>query len=478
MEHSKYLGLYFRENSVTGVCLDAEKKSRPVVDIFTARVETDSEDKLREMAELIKRNCEEKEFAPEEVTVAIDNVFFMQHDVHTPFTETKRINQTIRFDTEEALASDVNDMALAYKINTSDESGSDLTVFTVKKDFMSELIKSLQSQGFDPSSIEPDIVCLSRSFKSNFEKLEEENYLFAAFSNDRGFFIAHDNENYDLILRTFLIPAQDDRTSILRREFPLTLALHDEDEKINSIKVIDETGQVNVEELQVAFGVKVSFVEAGDMIDNDLGRNGAVSTLIANGAARRYSEDRKSLNFRNDFMPYMGRRLQIERSLKILGVALTILFISLGGYLTADWFKKYQPYRKLHNKFSQEYSSVMLGKSFPDRLSPVTKLKSEYRRIKNIKSGQLSATGEKSVGAKFTLLMDAFNKVAKSTDLNIHSVSITSKVISISGDTNNRRSSIKFFDVLEAVNFNIVKKDLETEGGRDNFRIDVKTSRR
>lgn len=482
MEHTKVLGIYVRENSVTALCLDLEKSKKPVIDLFMVDIDRSAGDEegqqsnFEELAELVKKGCDNKDFKPEQVAVALDNSLFMQHDVHSPFTELKQINQTIRFDTEEALATDVNQMALAFKINSSDESGSELTVFTAEKEMLAELITAFQGQNLDPAAVEPDIICLSRSFMNNFQKNSDENYLFSAFSKDRGYMIVHDNED-DHILRTFLSAPGDNATSILKREVPITLALNETDEKINSIKVLDVSDDADTEHLTEFFGIDVSYIDAGEMINADTGQADAVSLLIAHGAALNYKDSRRNLSFRRDFMPFLGKKLKMDKSLKMLGVSLAVLFIAIGIFLQIQWFNKYQPYKKLHVKFSSEYADVMMGKDLPDKMSPSKKLRSEFIRVQKHKSGQLNESGEKSVAAKFAMMLEVFNKIAKEADLNIQDVSITSKNIRVSGDTSNRSGTLKFFKTVKDSGLIITKQSLESEGGRDTFRIDIQPRR-
>ena len=49
---------------------------------------------------------------------------FMQHNVHSKFNDPKQIAATVRFDAEEALATDISDLAIAFKITSSNQAGS------------------------------------------------------------------------------------------------------------------------------------------------------------------------------------------------------------------------------------------------------------------------------------------------------------------------------------------------------------------
>jgi hypothetical protein len=105
--------------------------------------------------------------------------------------------------------------------------------------------------------------------------------------------------------------------------------------------------------------------------------------------------------------------------------------------------------------------------------NPVAKLASELRRIQDVKSGQLSVTGEESISAKLTLVVGAFNKCAARTNLNVESINITAKTISIAGDTSNRKDTLKLFETMEQNGLDVLTQRLDAKGGRDNFRITV-----
>jgi hypothetical protein len=100
------------------------------------------------------------------------------------------------------------------------------------------------------------------------------------------------------------------------------------------------------------------------------------------------------------------------------------------------------------------------------------RLRRERNRIKNVKSGQLSATGEKSISAKLTAVLEAFNNVASRTDLNVEKVSITTKNISITGDTSNRSNTLRLLKEIKEI-MNVEQERLGTKSGRDTFSITV-----
>jgi hypothetical protein len=115
----------------------------------------------------------------------------------------------------------------------------------------------------------------------------------------------------------------------------------------------------------------------------------------------------------------------------------------------------------------------MLGEKPASRTDAPKKLAAELRRIKEVKSGQLSTMGEASISARFTLVLEAFNNCAKKVGLNVDSVSITASNISIEGDTASRQNTLELFEALKKGGLNVLQQRLDSKGGRDIFRITV-----
>jgi len=82
------------------------------------------------------------------------------------------------------------------------------------------------------------------------------------------------------------------------------------------------------------------------------------------------------------------------------------------------------------------------------------------------------------VASKLALVLDAFNKSAEQTKLEITKVSIGAKNISISGWTSSRANTNRFFETVKQTGLDIVKEGLDPEPGRDKFNITVEISKK
>jgi hypothetical protein len=115
----------------------------------------------------------------------------------------------------------------------------------------------------------------------------------------------------------------------------------------------------------------------------------------------------------------------------------------------------------------------MFGEKMPNKSKEaVRKISTAMRRIKEAQKG-FSLTGEEAVAAKLALVLQAFNKCAAVTTLNIESVSITDKMITINGDTPSPENTLKVFEALRQTGVTILQQRISTDGGRSTFGVTV-----
>lgn len=479
MDGQNYLGIYLSRTTATVVCLSLHGRKKELVGCFSVSVERQQENKQQQLANLIAEGCTARGFEFAEVVVALDCGMFMQHKVHSEFTDPKQIAATIRFDTEEALATDVSDVAIAFKTVSCDKNGSNLTVFTAKKKVLSEMLLSLQSNNINPVSIEPDVNCLSCFLRQNVTGAWSagEGVFFALFSNNNGYFTVFSGNDGESWIRTFLAGPTQSKEQLLVREVPLTLALLDSKQSITSLRIFDSLGSVDCQQLSEKLGMEAGMLDlaaSANVAPEQMAEcDNPVDFAVAYGASLIHLEKSQSVNFRDDFMPFMGGKLKLQKTLRYLSISLVVLMLSLGLYFQMKLIQKNKPTRQLREEFSGQYAAVMQGQSLPEKTRPIDKLKGEVRRIVNVKSGRLSVTGEQSVPAKLTLVLTSFNKCAKKTDLQIEKITVTPKNISLTGTTSGRKNTLRLFDAIKNSGLKILDYRYDLEGGRDVFTIKV-----
>jgi len=484
VESQNYLGIYISRKTATVVCLGPQKKEGDVLNCFSVSVEGQQQEDMHALAGLIAQGCTERELKFSEITVALDCAMFMQHNVHSEFKDPKQIAATVRFDTEEALATDITNIAVAFEIASSDQNGSQLTVFTSERKILTEVLDALQQYNLDPINIEPDVNCLSRFICRDVSSAgsEQTEALYGLLSDRNGYLIvppaATDEESRKAsIVRTFLVGATRDRTKLLQREVLVSTALVEGAGPINCIKVFDSTGDVEPQQLGEKLGMETGAIDLRSIAETRLRPEAEcadpIDFGIAYGAALAFSEKDRSVDFREDFSPFQGKKLRLQKTLKIEAICVTILLVAVGLYFQMQLLTVNGNKNDIRRKFAIDYSHVMLGR-LSDSMKikdAVKKLGESKRRIEREKKG---FTDKKSVSAKLTLVLAAFNKCAGRTDLKIKSLTIAPKTISITGDTSSRKNTQTFFKSIRGGGLEIAKEDFVTKGGRDTFNIMVK----
>jgi hypothetical protein len=485
VERSNYLGIYLRKDAATVVWLDSQGQDHNVRDCFSVSVEEQESAStaagMSALASLIAEGCIQRipTYRDCEVAVALDCAMFMQNKVHSEFTDMRQIAQTVRFDTEEAIATDISDVAVAFKITLSDQDGSELTVFTVQRKTLSDILLSLQSNNIDPVAIEPDVNCLLRFIQQRVVVPADQRPLFCLLSGHNGYVIIPtlSQSRGGSVVRTFLLGPTQTRGELLAREIPVTSALVGGGESIDSVMVFDSGGTIDNEELAGRLGISTDSVDlvASAVVNTDSLADCAdpVDFAISYGAALACVERDKGINFRNDFMPYQGKKLRLQKALKFMSVSVGILMLAVGLYFQSRLFQQNRYCNRVRARIDNQYAAVMFGVKPEAKLNPVNKLSGELRRIKALKSGQFSVTGEESIPTKLTMVLEAFNKSAAQTNLKIDKISITTKNIRIEGSTSSLKNTLRLRKAIEQSKLNIVQTSAETKGGRNNFTVSV-----
>jgi hypothetical protein len=172
-------------------------------------------------------------------------------------------------------------------------------------------------------------------------------------------------------------------------------------------------------------------------------------------------------------MPYQGRKMRLQQTLRFFTVAAVILMFAAGlyGLMQAVQLNKYRAQMRV--KFTKEFSAVMFGEKMPNKSKEaVRKISTALRRIKEAQKG-FSSTGEEAIAAKLVLVLQAFNKCAAATGLNVESVSITDKMITINGDTPSPANTLKVFEALQQAGLSVLQQRISTDGGRSTFGVTI-----
>jgi hypothetical protein len=268
--------------------------------------------------------------------------------------------------------------------------------------------------------------------------------------------------------RTFIISPGQDRNKLLLRQAPLSIARLDSQVRLSKLLLIDSVGSLD----SIQIGATLSLPAQIADITPPEGVANSVTFISACGAALSHLSKEPHISFRNDFMPYLGTRRRIEKTLKIVSVSICVLFVALGLNLQLKLFQKNKPVKQLRQKFTADYLAALPEKKkMPPKLSIAKRdLERSLNHIERIKKGLLSDTGEKSVPAKLTSILNSFNAVASKVNLQIEKISITGRNITIIGDTSSRSNTLILLKEIKK-SMILQQERLGTKNGRDTFTI-------
>jgi len=477
VESHNHLGIYLRQDRATLVCLAGQGRDKKGLRCFSVSIADQQEQTPQLLAERIAEACSSHGAKFGDAAVALDCAMFMQHSVHSEFSDARKVAATVRFDTEEALATDIADVAVAFRIVSSDDSGANLDVFTMRRETLSEILIALQGVGIDPVTVEPDISCLSRYLGASETRdaSSEHRPLYGVLSDSRGYLLGFSKPSEVSTMRAFPVAVARNREQLLAREVLITKALAESIGPIDHLRVFDAQGQVRAESLAEDVGLPVTacnLTELGKVQPGDTaGCANAVDFALACGAAMALSANDRNFNFRTDHMPYEGRKLRMNFALKFLSIAVTILLLAVGVHFQTHLLRVNQTRAALRSKLEPDYLAVMLGKTqMPDTVKKaVDDLKKDLKNLK-IEKGIIEGAAQESLSGKLQLVIEAWKSCATKTDLRIDTVTINARNIHINGSTSSRSNTINgVFDAMEKAGLKLRDNRITHEGDRDNF---------
>ena len=480
---AKYnIGIYIKENLATIIALNCQGRERKVIDCFSVGLEQadtpDSEKSSRLVGRLLKMCSERKiSFSDTEINIAIDCSMYMQHSIKSAFSDAKQIEKTIRFDTEEAFANDISGFALAYTITSKDGKGSNVSVFTAEKKLLNDILTALQNHNIDPVTIQPDVICLSRFVFAEFPSARNTLNIFAVLSADAGYLLTSSTSpDKTSIARTFFISPGQDRSSLVKNQITMTSALLNDNLSAASVKIFDTNDSIDPAHISSKWAAES--VDLRSFFDFEQipqpNRPDPVAFAICYGAAIPAAEKADTVDFRKDFNIYQGKKIRILKTAKIISICASIFFLALGIFYQQKLISANSPRKQDRAQFDQYYLEIVTeADEVPKKLTEaIRKLKVERSRLQNYNQGRLDEQGTKTIPAKLTLLLKAFNQCANETALQVDSINVTSKNIIVNGSTSSKQNFIRLRDAIKETGIEIKQDDdLGFKNSRQNFKL-------
>lgn len=476
MESNTFVGIYLGKDHAVVVGVRLKGHDCRILRSFVASVDPEAEEPVQNLAKQIADGCAEHRLKADEAVVALDCSYYMQHEVHSEFQQVKQIAATVRFDTEEVLATDVSNLGVAFQIESQNERGSHLNVFTAEQDVLAERLLALQSRGIDPIAVVPDICCVARYIKNYAEPDDSGTAcLYSVLSRRHGYFVRLEDKQAHPV-RAFMISARAQRTDLLGREVFTTLASSGSSSDM-TLSVFDVQEQADPELLQERLGMETDWASwfrtsgTGPLAHAE--EADPVDYAIAMGAALMKADRGRLVNFRDDYMPFQGKRIRLQSALKWASVSVTILLLAAGAYLQIRVFWAQQNRDRILERVAEQYN-IAMKKNMNQSLNPIKSLEGELRRLDK-ESGGGPASGELlTIPDRLTAVLTAFNAVAAKSDLKIDKLEISDKSITVIGDTSNRTSYLQYTKGITEHGLDIVRQQYKDADGRTKFTIVIK----
>ena len=446
MNEKPSLGLFLSKDKAVAVWVSSGSDSSVVHKLDIASGENEPAVIALQAARAVIQQGEE--FG--EVFVAVDCAHYTQYKLHSEFDDYHQVESTIKFDAEEAAATDAMNLAVAFDITGKAPVGSEVTVYTADRQLLTDMLLDMQEGALDPGFMEPDVVCLARALSHCAGMSDRTDAMFVILSQSSCYMI-RSQADFVPAGRTFLIGKGQDVTGVLSREIMLAGGATDPAQPMTSIVLMGELDLVDADLLAQRTGLEVQTAAPENALAEVLDDGGDIAPhelMIAYGAALAGRTRGHKTDFRRDFMPYQGRRKVVQSSLRLIGISLTILLVSVAVFFQLKTFRMRGYSRALNKKALTEYKAATFGKIPPRGMSVSSGLRRELGRAKQMEEG-IGPGGDKSVPAKLTFFFEALDKTPKNVDVNVQQITITERSMKVKGDTNSRSGTLAFFGEIK-----------------------------
>ena len=448
MEHASSLGLYLARGRAMAVWL-SEKDPGTIIAVLN--IQPNEGESAQTIALEAARKVRLQGGSVEQVFVALDCSYYTQYSLHSEFSDARQVESTIKFDAEEAAATDAMNLAVTFTITGPLPTGSEVMAFSADRQLATDILLDIQEGGLDPVMMEPDAVCLARLLERTLRLSEHTDTLFVLADEPNCYVIQPGKTGFAPKLRSFLLGSEQQRTATLTREVFMAMTGWDDADPLKKVVFIQSPEGLDTKALAERTGLEVRTESVTDKLRCEFENKNDLPVgafLIAVGAATATLDKGVSADFRRDFMPYQGRRKVMESSLRLVSISLSLLFVAVGIFFQSRAYRFNSYSGELKTKLIDEYRGAMYGVNPPTAESINSRLKRTLSNAKRVQEG-LGPGDDKSVPAKLTFLLEAINNSPKTVDVSIQQIAVTDRSMRVKGDTNSRKSTLDMFEAIK-----------------------------
>jgi Tfp pilus assembly PilM family ATPase/Tfp pilus assembly protein PilN len=497
----KILGLDLNNNSITAVQVLSGLKSSEI--IACCRVMIEQDQTLDQALEGLFEQIDPKSDSCI-ASIPAEDVSF--HNIQMPFSDRKKIRQTLPFEIEAEVPLPVDDLIIDFNTSNHSDKNNVLAV-CAKKKYLAECLTGLQSAGVNPDILDVRSIPMV-SWLINQEETPDNGMLFD-IGLKRNTMILFLNRQITLI-RTFyikeaeeLIADQDKRDDESEEEAPRDTISPEQIEsclKIFCDKVkstLHSFKSLNGKELSPK---KIFFTGAGalypgtddllsrfmDMPASQLHISGDKrvnmdrgisrvwdSALMDNALALVLRDNRKNrgFNFRKDEFEIKNRYEGLKKEITKIALSIIIVLMFLGINQGVDYFYLNNSYQELKQKEMELFAQIFPGVK-DIKTSPLQMAKSKMIEIKNAVVVLPAMQSDQKV---IDILKEISERLPSSIDVLFSNLMVDAETVRISGDTDtyktvdNIRSSLEKSDYFRVVD--LLDSQADKSGARIEFEL-------
>jgi hypothetical protein len=473
IEHTHSIGLYLSRGRAAAVWLS--DKDQGTVTRVLEFVPTEGESAQTTALEAA-RKVRQQGGVVEQVYVALDCSYYTQYSLHSEFADARQVESTIKFDAEEAAATDAVNLAVTFTITGPLPTGSEVMVFSSDRQTMTDILLDVQEGGLDPVMMEPDVICLARAMERTLRVSDHPDSLYVLVSENNCYLLQPGKTGYAAKLRSLLLGGPPQRTAALTREILQAMTGWDDEHPLKRVVFVQSPEGVDRQAMAARTGLEIRVESAIEKLHIEPPLEDGVSMgafLMAVGAGLAPLERGQSADFRRDFMPYQGRRKVMESSLRLIGISLTVLLAAVAIFFQYRVYQTHKSDKAIQTKLAEEYRGAMYGTNPPTTEAINSRLRRTLVNAKRVQEG-LGPGDDKSVPAKLTFLLEAINTSPPTVDVMIQQISITDRSMRVKGDTNSRKSTLELFESIKKhPKLKFGSERMAMVGARDTFEFTI-----
>jgi|GEM_PF-5579661 len=355
---------------------------------------------------------------------------------YSDFNDIKLIEQTLRFDIEGALFADVEDLTICFKALATDTAGTELMVYSAKRNELIKLHNELVKNDLDALITVPAETGWLNYLTGEITRSHGAN--LAVGRSKSSIFIAIFNESNELLLtRHTLCPMGQDGIALLKRELQRCVASLPNDTFLRRLYYhSDGFDEALMEVLSESLSLElVSLSES------------SVSKAFSIGCAIGWLDGRATPDFRKDNL--MPETIVNERAFAMKGASASASLLFVTVLIVLSCFS--YAYKALDSNADVRMKSAWKSVSSSKERVPSTrdipkKMISKLREIKSENTRVVNKSLSSSISVCLYELIDILNKLPENLDMTLDRIAVKGAKIELTLTTGSEAILTTFLD--------------------------------